>query len=67
MQIWDREGRMVYERQLDDPVRNWGIFENQFVFQEEGKPCNIFLLQLRNGNPATLYKFKLKSDALKAS
>ena len=66
LQVWDRKGRMVYERQLDIPVRNWGIFKNILVFQEEDKPSHIFLLKLRQDMPATLFKFKIHSKILKS-
>ena len=29
---------MVYERQLDKPVQDWGIFGDVFIFVEEDDP-----------------------------
>ena len=44
LQVWDRDGRLVYERQLNRPVRNWGTFGDVLVFSEEKKPGRFFLL-----------------------
>ena len=41
LQVWDKKGRMVYERQLLQPVRNWGIFGDIFIFVEEGQPKKV--------------------------
>ena len=50
---------MVYERQLLQPVRNWGIFGDVFIFVEEGQPKKVQIVKLRKEEPATLFTFNL--------
>ena len=55
---------MVYERQLDKPVRDWGIFDDVFIFVEEDHPKQVQVVKLRREEPATLFTLKLKMKRL---
>ena len=35
LQVWDREGRMIFERKLDDRPRHCGIYGDVFLFVEQ--------------------------------
>lgn len=34
LQVWTKKGDMVFEKPLQQPVCNWNISEDKFIFQE---------------------------------
>ena len=32
LQVWSKHGEMVFERKLRQPISNWNISENKFIF-----------------------------------
>ena len=46
LQIWKREGTMLFEKSLTKPVCNWNITKDKFIFQEEPSKPEIFMVSL---------------------
>ena len=59
LQVWTKKGEMVFEKALQQPVCNWNISGNVFLFQEKTDSSDIFLLRLYKDQQAVLFKFKL--------
>ena len=32
LQVWDTEGKLLFERQLPQPVTNWNISDDKFMW-----------------------------------
>ena len=62
LQVWDRQGQMLYERQLHRKLKNWGIFGDIFLFQEDNNKDDICFLKLRKDAPATLFTIEVDSN-----
>ena len=59
MQVWDNQGEMVFERQLDKPVANWNISTNKFMFHESEDSDIIHVVHLRKNAHAVMFELKL--------
>ena len=64
--MWAKNGELVFERKLDEPVTNWSISTNKFMFQESNQPNKIFVLHLVYEGIPTLYEITLP-DAKEAT
>ena len=53
---------MLYERQLHRKLKNWGIFGDIFLFQEDNNRDDICFLKLRKDAPATLFTLEIDSN-----
>ena len=64
LQVWTREGKMIFERALDVPIMNWNISGNKFVFQETRQSRAIFIVKLFKDRTPMLFKFNLPEQAV---
>lgn len=58
LQVWSRSGKLLFERQLLQPVTSWNLHDDYFVFQEackEDQAPKIFMIQLSEKGDAQLY------------
>ena len=64
LQVWDRNGQMVFERPLDEPVTNWNISGDTFVFQERSDSPTIYVVQVQSGVTPIVFKFNLPKEVI---
>ena len=62
LQVWAKNGELVFERKLDEPITNWSISTNKFMFQESNQPNKIFILILVNEGSPKMYDISLPDD-----
>ena len=46
LQVWDKRGDMIFEKSLRQPVCNWNISRNKFIFQETVNSREVFIVRL---------------------
>ena len=63
LQVWDRQGTMVFERSLRNPICNWNISGDHFLFQEEANSTAIYVVHLFRDKSPFLFKFKFPASA----
>ena len=56
---------MVYERKLRQPISNWNISENKFIFQESKDVPIIYVVRLFLDKPPYIFKFNLPEKITK--
>ena len=59
LQVWNKRGQMLFEKQLDHPIANWNISQEWFVFQETTHSRDLHLVQFFDESPPITYKFTL--------
>ena len=61
LQVWTINGDMVFEKPLDEPVANWNIQGNIFIFQEDSfEGSNIvYLVKLFLESQPVVFEFSL--------
>ena len=50
---------MLFERALNQPVSNWNISDEIFMFQECASDSNIWLVKLKSNMVPKIYKIEL--------
>ena len=64
LQVYNRAGEMVFERPLDQPVVNWNISGDNFVFQEYSDVPIVYVVKLYVDKMPIIFKFKLPAKVL---
>ena len=62
LQVWNLQGECVFERALENPVSNWNINGDIFMFQENSEDLDIWIVKLKNNKKAFVYRFRLPPD-----
>ena len=62
LQVWNLQGECVFERSLENPVSNWNINGDIFMFQENSEDLDIWIVKLKNNKKAFVYRFRLPPD-----
>ena len=65
LQVWTDKGDMIFERPMKNPVANWNITDNKFVFLEETHSTEIYLVKLFLDKQPVLFKFILPQSVPK--
>ena len=56
---------MLFEKPLKQPIANWNISHDKFIFQETTYSSELYLVKLFDDSEAILFKFKLPDNAHK--
>ena len=59
LQIWSKQGELVFERKLKEPVANWSFSSGMFLFQEEIGSCSVFIVKVVEDLCPTLFEVVL--------
>ena len=59
LQVWDRQGEMVFERPLKKPVVNWNISDDIFIFIESNDNPVVHVVKLYLDKTPVVFKFNL--------
>ena len=59
VQVWTKNGVMVFERSMEKPISNWNISHDKFIFQENPKEPVIYIVRLFLDRQPILFKFTL--------
>ena len=62
VQVWTKEGQIIFERAMSKPISNWNITRDKFLFQETANSPEVFLLQLYMDKTPILFKFKFSEN-----
>ena len=62
LQVWTRNGDMIFERALETPCCNWNIANDKFMYQESHDSSDIYLVHLYMEKKAIVFKFTLPDD-----
>jgi len=62
LQVWTNRGKMVFERPLREPISNWNISADKFVFQQTKKSNEVFVIRLFLDRPAIIFKINLPEN-----
>lgn len=62
MQVWTKEGEMVFEKPMQKPPANWNISGDKFLFLEETNAKEIYMVKLFTDKKPILFKFNLPDD-----
>lgn len=46
LQVWSKSGELIFEKSLRQPVCNWNISSNIFIFQEKIDSSEIHVVRL---------------------
>ena len=65
LQVWSSRGDMVFEKPLREPISNWNISGDKFLFQENHTSTSVFVVRLFMDRPAIIFKFNLPEDVHK--
>lgn len=65
LQVWTKFGQMVFERSLHQPVSNWNISHDRFIFQESSDSPDIYVVHLYLDKQPYLSKFRLPDSVTK--
>ena len=47
LQVWQKGGRLIFEKPLKKPCVNWNITSDTFIFQEDQETAEIYLVTLK--------------------
>jgi hypothetical protein len=64
LQVWTKEGVLVYERKLEEPLMQWNLSGKLFLFQQQNSPAFIYCLKLRQKRRCTLFKLDISAKIL---
>ena len=48
LQVWQKGGKLIFEKSLKKPCVNWNITSDTFIFQEDQDEPEIYLVTLKN-------------------
>ena len=64
LQVWNRKGDMVFERPLKQPITNWNISDDKFIFQEATDSPDIYAVRLFDQTEPIVFKFRLPEETM---
>ena len=64
LQVWNKLGEMVFERSLNQPVANWNISGDIFMYQEDSKDSHIWLIKLYKQKSPHIFKITLPDGVM---
>lgn len=53
---------MVFERPVSEPVINWNISGDTFIFQECGRESSVYVVKLESNVTPAVFEFKLPPE-----
>ena len=59
LQVWTSNGDMVFEKSLRQPISNWNISGDKFLFQESKDSEYVHIVKLFLDEQPYLFRFKL--------
>lgn len=59
LQVWSKDGALLFERSLHKPISNWNITENKFIFQEDKDSEDIYIVNLFMDKQPQVFKITL--------
>lgn len=60
LQVWSNEGEMIFEKELNQKVKCWNIYGDNFFWQERDNLNVIYLLQcVAKNDHSKLFKFQI--------
>ena len=64
LQVWNRLGEMIFERPLKQPISNWNISGDKFMFQERSSDPHIWLVKMYRDKQSHIFKINMPAGVM---